>query len=85
MYVRAGVTASEVMELVAARGGGGVRPSKLCISVLRSSCRSIADTRKRAAGVTDGGGSSVEAVQIAGPEGVFQERKASAALCLGGG
>lgn len=72
VYVRAGVTASELKDIIVARGGGGVRPSKMCVSLLESG------SGRRAAGAGKGGA----VVQIAGPDGAVREWKASAALLL---
>lgn len=68
------------MRVVSDRGGGGVNAAKMCISVLRpptsgSDVDGVGSTKRRGAGGGEGGRESLEAVQIAGPEGVFQEWK----------
>lgn len=81
VYARAGVTAQELMVIIADRGGG-VNISKMCISLLRpttavgASDEGVASGRRRFHGAGDrDGGVQLEAVQIAGPEGSFQEWK----------
>lgn len=85
IYARAGVTAAELVDIVSERGGGGIRRSKMCISLLRESSSLSSSTspvgvdsgRRRLAGGGNGGGgvAMFEALQIAGPEGVFEEWK----------
>lgn len=82
LYTRAGVTASEVVELVSNRGPAEVSTSKMCISLLRNFSSAVAPDylgsgRKRVSERGGGGAGApqMEAVQIAGPSGVFEEWK----------
>lgn len=93
LYTRAGVTASEVVELVSNRGPAEVSTSKMCISLLRSASSAVVPDykylgscgRKRASERGGGGGRAgapqMEAVQIAGPSGVFEEWKVKGPTC----
>ncbi|CAN0142172.1 unnamed protein product, partial [Ectocarpus sp. 12 AP-2014] len=91
LYTRAGVTASEVVELVSNRGPAEVSTSKMCISLLRNFSSAVTPDylgsgRKRASerGGGGAGASQMEAVQIAGPSGVFEEWKSSGVAGKGG-
>ncbi|CAB1098165.1 unnamed protein product [Ectocarpus sp. CCAP 1310/34] len=91
LYTRAGVTASEVVELVSNRGPAEVSTSKMCISLLRNFSSAVTPDylgsgRKRASerGGGGAGASQMEAVQIAGPSGVFEEWKGGAGAELAG-
>ncbi|CAM9781452.1 unnamed protein product [Scytosiphon promiscuus] len=98
VYARAGVTAAEVVDLVSERGPAEVSASTMCISLLRASSSSSASVgrddasefhgsgRRRTGGSGSvGGGVQMEAVQIAGPSGVFQEWKALTSKQSGAG
>lgn len=74
VYARVGVTSSELIDLVEARGGGGISTSKMCISVLRPAATSCSAVGRRRSG-EGAAGVQMEAVQIAGPEGIFEEWK----------
>lgn len=74
------MTTQELMRVVSDRGGGGVNPAKMCISLLRpttsgSDVDVVGSAKRRGAGSGECGRGSLEAVQIAGPEGVFEEWK----------
>lgn len=78
VYARTDVTAAEVVELVSNLGPAEVSQSKMCISLLSTpSGGTVADSHGTA-GRRRGVGSLMEAVQIAGPSGVFQEWKVRA-------
>lgn len=78
VYARAGASASDLVDLVSRRGGGGIAPSKMCISLLQVSSMNPGDSHSggnsgRRRSSEKGGGVQMEALQISGPPGVFEE------------
>lgn len=81
MYATAGATSAEMVEIVSELGPAEVSPSKMCISLLRAQQvpAEFLGTGRRSS-YQGGGLTQMEAVQIAGPFGVFEEWKVSAWL-----
>eukprot|EP00752_Nemacystus_decipiens_P001274 g1270.t1 len=80
VYATAGATAAEMVEIVSNLGPAEVSPSKMCISLLRAQQVPpdyLGTGRRRVV-------SQMEAVQIAGPSGVFEEWKSAKAAGAGG-
>lgn len=82
VYARAGATAAEMIDVVSSLGPAEVSLSKMCISLLRAQDANTAMPDYLGAGRKRAGASSsslssrvMEAVQIAGPSGVFEEWK----------
>ncbi len=90
MYARAGATAAEMVEVVSDLGPAEVSLSKMCISLLRVQEADAAMPDYLGAGRRRAGASSscscssrvLEAVQIAGPSGVFEEWKVGSGVVL---
>ena len=91
IYVLAGASATDLVELVSKRGGGGIAPSKMCISLLQASTPNPADSHSggnsggysgRRRSSDKGGGVHMEALQISGPPGVFEEWKVGGVMVM---
>eukprot|EP00903_Cladosiphon_okamuranus_P007250 g7034.t3 len=91
VYATAGATAAEMVEIVSRLEPAEVSPSKMCISLLRAheAPADFRGTGRRRASASGQGPCSaslvqVEAVQIAGPSGVFEEWKSAKPSGAGG-
>ena len=89
VYALASASATDLVDLVSRRGGGGIASSKMCISLLRVSPLNTAESyssgtsggfsgRRRSS--DKGGGVQMEALQISGPPGVFEAWKVGGVL-----
>ncbi|CAM9413217.1 unnamed protein product, partial [Laminaria digitata] len=90
IYTLAGASAADLVDLVSRRGGGGIASSKMCISLLQASPLNSAEAQSggksgRRRSSDKGGGVQMEALQISGPPGVFEEWKPSSGGKQGSG